>query len=104
MNDAPATPDHTRALVGAVIALCPYRRALAPMVDDIARVALVNDQIRAVLERVAERSRFAATGRVGKGDLGPDRAPLFMFLEYIRFASPSFLASVGEPPPGHPHA
>jgi len=45
---------------------------------------------------VSERSDFAATGVLAKRDLGPQRATLLSFLEYIYFASPGFLNSVGE--------
>jgi hypothetical protein len=104
MTDLPAAPDQIRAVVRAVIALCPHRRALEPMVDEVARVTLVNDQMRKTFERIAERSRLAVTGRVERSDLGDDRAAVFMFLEHIRFACPAFLASVGEAAPEHPRA
>ena len=53
-------------------------------------------QIRAALAAVSERSSFGATGVLAKRDLGSERPTLMAFLEYIYFASPSFLSSVGE--------
>lgn len=88
------------ALMAAVVAHSPYRRALTPMLPDITRIALANNQIRSCLSAVSERSSFAATGVLAKRDLGPERATLMSFLEYIYFASPSFLNSVGEGAPG----
>src|SRR5262245_3277749 len=96
MDAHPLAPQHFRDLVSAVVALNPYRRALTPMIDEVARVAFANDQIRACLQRIGERSQFLSNRRVTKSDLGDDRATLFMFLEHVRFASPAFLASVGE--------
>ena len=97
MTDVTSFPgERTRSLVSAIVALSPYRKALEPIIDDIARVAVLNDQIRESLDRVDKRSRFATTGRVSKRDLGQDKAGLFMFLEHVRFAAPSFLTSVGE--------
>ena len=62
------------ALMAAVVAHSPYRRALAPMLPDITRIALANNQIRSCLSAVSERSDFAATGVLAKRDLGPQRA------------------------------
>lgn len=89
-----------KALVGAVIALGPYRKVLGPLCDDIARIAQTNHQIRAALHVVAVRSDFTRTGTLRRADLGPQAKVLNMFLEYIRFASPDFLRSVGEWPTG----
>jgi hypothetical protein len=90
------TEEQGAALMAAIVPHCPYRRALTPMLPDITRIALANNQIRAALAAVSERSNFAATGTLSKRDLGPERPTLFSFLEYIYFASPSFLSSVGE--------
>lgn len=96
-DDVPYDP---RALLGAVVALGPYRKVLTPLCDDIARIAQANHQIRAALHVVAARSDFARTGKLRKADLGPQAKVLNMFLEYIRFSSPDFLRSVGEWPTG----
>ena len=96
-DDAPYDPT---ALVGALIALGPYSKILMPLCDDIARIAQANHQMRAALDAVAKRSGFSRTGRLRKADLGPQAGELRMFLEYIRFASPDFLRSVGAWPTG----
>jgi len=92
------TDDVGAALVAAIVARSPYRRALTPMIGEITRIALANNQIRAALADVAIRSNFEATRTLGRRDLGPQRATLMSFLEYVYFASPAFLASVGEGP------
>lgn len=81
-----------RALVAALIELSPYRRGLRPIVAETTRAALVCDQVRAALGRVAAR---AGSGPPGRAALGADRALLLGFLEHVYFASPAFLASVG---------
>ncbi|KAB0266799.1 hypothetical protein [Microvirga brassicacearum] len=93
-------PYDAEDLMRAIIAFGPYRAVLIPLCDEIARIGLGNRQIHAALHTVAERSGFAATGRLRRADLGPEAAPLRAFLEHIRFASPAFLRSVGEWPLG----
>jgi hypothetical protein len=92
--DTPASTGgaEARALVAALIELSPYRRGLRPIVAETTRAALVCDQVRAALGRVAQRAGGAAPGRAA---LGADRALLLGFLEHVYFASPGFLASVG---------
>ncbi|MGX1306407.1 hypothetical protein AB7M35_001127 [Amorphus suaedae] len=90
------TNEDGAAMIAAIVAFSPYRRTLTPMLPDITRIALANNQIRSALAAVAERSNFAATRVIARRDLGPERATLLSFLEYIYFASPSFLDSVGE--------
>lgn len=87
-------------LVAALIALSPYRAVLQPLLPDIARIARGNRQIRTALAAVEQRADFSRTQRLRRADLGPDKGTLFTFLEYIRFASPDFLGSVGEWPMG----
>lgn len=87
-------------LVAALIELSPYRAVLLPLLADITRIARANRQIGAALAAVELRADFARTERLRRADLGPDRTALFDFLEYIRFASPDFLRSVGEWPVG----
>lgn len=96
---APAAGERD-ALVAALIELSPYRAVLRPLEADIARIARANRQIGAALAVVEQRAGFTRTGRLRRADLGPERTALFGFLEYIRFASPDFLRSVGEWPPG----
>lgn len=87
-------------LVTALIGLSPYRAVLLPLRSDIARIARANRQIGTALAAVELRADFAHTGRLRRADLGPERTALLGFLEYIRFASPDFLRSVGEWPVG----
>lgn len=89
------SPDEARKLVAALVEFSPYRRGLRPIVADITRAALVCDQIRAALGRVAQR---AGGGALQRAALAEDRALLLTFLEHVFFASPGFLASVGEGP------
>jgi SP family galactose:H+ symporter-like MFS transporter len=88
------------ALVAALIELSPYRAALRPLEADIARIARANRQIGAALAAIEARTDFGRTGRLRRADLGPECTALLGFLEYIRFASPDFLRSVGEWPVG----
>ncbi|MDU0342895.1 hypothetical protein [Bosea rubneri] len=95
-----AIPGDGERLVAALIALSPYRVVLMPMLADITRIGRANRQISAALAAVELRADFAHTGRLRRSDLGPERTALLGFLEYIRFASPDFLRSVGEWPVG----
>lgn len=95
-----AVSQEGEGLVAALIALSPYRAVLLPLLTDITRIARANRQIGAALAAVERRADFAHTGRLRRADLGPERTALFGFLEYIRFASPDFLRSVGEWPVG----
>ncbi len=92
--------QNTAALVRAVIDLSPYKAMLTPMADEIARIAHGNHQIKAALQTVFSRSDFHRSARLRRSDLGAESKTLFAFLEHIHFASPSFLASVGEGPTG----
>lgn len=84
----------------AVIGLGPYAGVLLPQLADISRIARGNHQVQRALQRVAVRAEFVHTGRLRRADLGADLPTLAAFLEHIRFASPDFLASVGEWPVG----
>ncbi|MFG1295114.1 hypothetical protein [Xanthobacter variabilis] len=93
------TPDDARRLMAALVELSPYRRPLRPLLGDLTRIALANHQLHAALEGLSTRLP-AGGAKLTRADLGAD-APLFAdFLEYMRFASPAFLASVGEWPIG----
>lgn len=93
-------PQDGEALVAALIGLSPYRAVLIPLLADITRIARTNRQIGAALRAVEARADFSQTRRLRRADLGPERTALLGFLEYIRFASPDFLRSVGEWPVG----
>lgn len=86
--------------MAALIGLSPYRAVLLPLLADINRIARANRQIGGALLAVEARAEFSRTGRLRRTDLGPERTVLLGFLEYIRFASPDFLRSVGEWPVG----
>ncbi|MDQ0317623.1 hypothetical protein [Amorphus orientalis] len=94
------TEADARPILAALVARSPYRAGLEPMMDDIVRIALANTQLREALARVASRSGVATTGRVTNAELGSDRKLLAVYLEHVFFASPGFLASVGEWPVG----
>lgn len=93
MSD-PSEPE-AAALLRAMIASSPYRDYLRPIEDDVVRVAFLNHQIRAAL-----LSASAAGVRASRFSFrrGPDEKRVLSFLEYVAFASPGFLASVGEWP------
>ncbi len=87
--------SRAEALVRALIDMSPYRRDLMPMADQVANLAYENHQIRVALHAVWLRVGDAAPRR---RSLGAERRVLTMFLEHVRYASPTFLASVGEGP------
>lgn len=95
------TPSSADTRAGAVlqafIAKSAYRSMLEPISKEIERVAFENVQIRAALELLARNpappSRFWQRPRA-------EEAVVLSFLEYVAFASPAFLASVGEWPLG----
>ncbi|MFO7747686.1 MAG: MFS transporter [Orrella sp.] len=97
-------PDITQAkcaeLTSALIKLSPYRSSLEPLSTEIASVAFNNQQIRTSLREIYARQsvqQALAQGKpLSKWMLGSHGTVVFVFLEHIRFASPSFLASVGE--------
>lgn len=95
-----AAPLDFRALVVALLPLDPYHAALEPLVDDLARIAELNDQLNGAFHRIAERSGFAAGGQVHREHLGEDATAVHAFFEYVHFSSPAFLKSVGEWPVG----
>ncbi|MGE4373915.1 MAG: hypothetical protein AB7E29_13655 [Xanthobacter sp.] len=89
-----------QALVAQIIPLSPYRRDLMGIEADIIRIALLNHQIRQALEQLLARREQAGRAHMPlkRQDLGADAALFLEFLEYIHFASPAFLARVGEGP------
>lgn len=94
------SPDDCAALTAAVIRLSPYRDTLEPLSAEIASVAFNNHQIRTALREIHARhsvqQALKQTSPLSKRMLGKQGAVVFVFLEHIRFASPTFLASVGE--------
>lgn len=99
-TDKPDIPLSVCAeLIASVIRLSPYQQALLPMSGHIASVAYQNRQVRTALRelhaRVVQKNSPTGTA-LSKADLGSQRSILFTFLEHVRFASPDFLASVGE--------
>lgn len=93
-----STPCQAEALLKDMIAFSPYRDYLLPIQADVVRVAFLNHQIRAAILAAS-----AAGGRARRSIFRrktPDVAVIETFLEYVAFASPGFLASVGEWPLG----
>ncbi len=88
------------ALVRAMVAASSYRRMLSDIEPEIVRVALLNDQIRAALGRLVKEGRVPASPWLRFRRPNADERILISFIEYLAFASPAFLASVGEWPLG----
>ncbi len=88
------------SLMAAIIAFSPYRKALANIEPQIVRIALENRQISAALTRLAaaRQQRDVSAAPLKRAELGSDIRLFLEFLEYIHFASPAFLATVGEWP------
>jgi len=84
-----------------MIASSPYSDYLVPIKDDVVRVAFLNRQIRVAL-LAASAAGVRASGLPFRRR-GPDEKLVLSFLEYVAFASPGFLASVGEWPLGRTH-
>ncbi|GAB5469990.1 MAG: hypothetical protein Kilf2KO_30200 [Rhodospirillales bacterium] len=78
------------AILRRLIARSPYRDLLLPIEAEVIRVALLNRQVRDALESLARSApERRQAKRVAKA-----------YLEHVAFASPGFLRSVGEWPPG----
>ncbi|MEP9375363.1 hypothetical protein ABLE91_01520 [Aquabacter sp. CN5-332] len=95
-----ARPDidpRAGAVLRARIAKSPYRAMLEPITAEVERVAFGTNQIRAALETLA---RTPAPARSFWQRPGVEEAAISAFLEYVAFASPAFLTSVGEWPLG----
>lgn len=90
------TLETTHEVIGSLIELSPYRATLVELHERISPVAHDNQQIRTALREVHFRVKSASNGRLTKSDLGAEGSVLMAFLEHIRFASPQFLAQVGE--------
>ncbi|QIB34553.1 hypothetical protein [Ancylobacter pratisalsi] len=87
-------------LIAAILPLDPYHEGLEPLIDELARIAVLNDQLNAAFRRVAERSDFVAGGEITSAHLAEDATAIHAFFEYVYYASPAFLSSVGEWPLG----
>lgn len=85
-------------LLGQFISKSPYRAMLSPIAADVERVALQNVQIRAALETLAAQPGFRPGGMLRRP--GAEERAIRAFLEFVAFASPAFLTSVGEWPMG----
>lgn len=77
----------------ALIGMSPYRQDLLPMAAQVAALAYDNHQVRVALHAVWLR---VGQGAPNRRALGAEARVLTMFLEHVRYASPAFLASVGE--------
>jgi len=86
------------ALLEQFIAKSPYRAMLEPIAADVERVALHNNQIQAALATLASQPGFRPGGWLRRP--GADERAVRAFLEFVAFASPAFLSSVGEWPMG----
>lgn len=77
-----------------MIAASAYRDLLQPIAADVLRVALLNDQVRTALQGLASQPARPArqASRSAEGQI------VLAYLEHVAFASPAFLASVGEWP------
>jgi SP family galactose:H+ symporter-like MFS transporter len=100
-TDAPdITREQATRLMASVIRLGPYAAELLPLTPDIGRIAHGNHQIRTALRLVAQRAGAGQEDLVRREHLATEKTTLVAFIEHIRFASPRFLESVGEWPPG----
>lgn len=93
-------PDSEPRAVTALrtlVARSAYRAMLEPIATELERIALANGQVRGALEALARRPLPA---RRFWERPSPEEAIVLAFLEYAAFASPAFLASVGEWPLG----
>lgn len=100
MPSPPEAPLDFQRLVAALLPLDPYHAALEPLTGDLARIAALNMQLNAAFTRIAERAGFAEGGTVAREHLAEDAGAVHSFFEYVHFASPAFLGSVGEWPLG----
>ncbi|ABS66074.1 hypothetical protein Xaut_0823 [Xanthobacter versatilis] len=97
---APAAPLDFERLVAAVLPLDHYHRELEPLLPDLVRIVQLNDQLNGAFRRIADRAGFAEGGEVERKHLGDDAEAVHTFFEYVYFASPAFLSTVGEWPLG----
>lgn len=102
--EAPAGVSHepdvvaAAAVLRALVDASAYRAALTPIIAEVEQVALLNLQIRAALQALAARPGFTPAGLLRRASA--DERAVKAFLEYVAFASPAFLGSVGEWPLG----
>ncbi|MEW6125235.1 MAG: hypothetical protein AB1698_21730 [Pseudomonadota bacterium] len=95
-----ARPDGDPRAVTALrtlVARSAYRAMLEPIAQDVERIALANVQVHGALDVLARRPLPA---RRFWERPSPEEAIVLAFLEYVAFASPTFLTSVGEWPLG----
>lgn len=98
--DAGCLPSYPEALVvlRTLVGASPHRAALTPIMTDVERVAVINLQVREALLALAAQPSFAPAGLFRRPSAG--ERTIRAFLEYIAFASPAFLGTVGEWPLG----
>ena len=96
----PVAPLDFERLVAAVLPLDHYHRELEPLLADLVRIVVLNDQLNGAFRRIAERAGFTHGGEIARAHLGDDAAAVHTFFEYVYFASPAFLSTVGEWPLG----
>ncbi|MER1967189.1 sugar porter family MFS transporter [Castellaniella sp. GW247-6E4] len=87
--------ERAEGLVQALIGMSPYREDLLPMAARVAALAYDNHQVRVALHAIWLR---VGQSELSRHALGAEGRVLTMFLEHVRYASPAFLASVGEGP------
>ncbi len=97
-HSSSAATTKPAALLEQFIAKSPYRAMLEPIAADVERVALHNNQIQAALATLASQPGFRPGGWLRRP--GADERAVRAFLEFVAFASPAFLSSVGEWPMG----
>lgn len=85
--------DQAERLIVALIAMSPYQKELHARAAHISALAYDNHQVRIALHAVWQRTGTTAPTRKS---LGAERRVLTLFLEHVRYASPTFLASVNE--------
>lgn len=95
-----AAPLDFERLVAAVLPLDHYHRELEPLLPDLVRIVMLNDQLNGAFRRIAERAGFTEGGEIERAHLGEDAPAVHTFFEYVYFASPAFLSTVGEWPLG----
>lgn len=85
------TDEARRSVVLALVERCPYRRGLRPMRDDVARVALANDQLRAAIDAMLADAGPDGAGRIDDPRFRRQRRLIEHMLEWVYFASDDFV-------------
>ncbi|MFC3225704.1 hypothetical protein ACFOGJ_00580 [Marinibaculum pumilum] len=80
-----------RALVLSLLERSPYRRGLRPHGDEVARVAIANDQLRGAMDEIIADPDYASLGRIDGRRLKRQKALIEHMLEWVYFASSDFV-------------